>query len=448
MAAPLDVRAAEYSPSFALAMKRTQASAPPKSPAPVKSKMSVTRTGVNTTHPMPPPPMPGYNYVPAFVSGHSSFEEPKALKPPVQPASQLPPIHPKPPGVSMASSLMPPSSPATAPGERSPAVAARSVPTRFSPATVPRHHMNPNATEFMPGRRNGPDGGLEALPTSTADMELANAPTGAGVAAGRTPLLTAAARRSLHNSPIMQPSRLGVKSAVEIEAISKSSALNAAAAAYVPQRTLARVVLSQPSPLALAPSEDPAKDNIDMMLDDLWCLFYLPSKLGENIKEEEYNPTLVFRVDSIPTFWRVLNNIAAPSELQLSTLYLFRDGIDPKWEDPANRDGGIVKVKVTAAQVDEAWELLLCRTIGDSWSPSVRETVNGVVLKVRERAYWLELWVTKDSSALQKDLADLWHPVLGASFSTTYLTHAMMQERAHAAAALAAERQKKNRRRY
>ncbi|CAM40202.1 putative eukaryotic translation initiation factor 4e [Leishmania braziliensis MHOM/BR/75/M2904] len=305
--------------------------------------------------------------------------------------------------------------------------------------------MNPNATEFVPGRSNGPVGGLEALPTSTADMELAKAPP---ATAGYAPSPAGAARRSLHSSPIIQPSRLSVKSASEIEAISKNSALNAAAAAYVPQRTLARVVLAQPSPLALAPSEDPVKDNIEMMLDDLWCLFYFPTTLGENIKEEDYNPTLVFRVDSIPTFWRVVNNIASPTELQLSTLYLFRDGIDPKWEDPANRDGGIVKVKATSAQIDEAWELLLCRTIGDSWSPSVRETVNGVVLKVRERGYWLELWVTKDSSALQKDLAELWHPILGPSFSTTYLTHSMLQERTHAAAALAAERQKRNRRRY
>ncbi|KAG5497814.1 hypothetical protein GH5_02604 [Leishmania sp. Ghana 2012 LV757] len=445
MSTPLDVRAAEYSPSFAISIKKSVAAAPPTSLAPAKSKISVTCTGVNTTYPMPSPSMPGGNYAPSFAAGHQTFATHRAPMPPMQPAPQLPPVHPIPPTVPMTSNTIPPPSPATAPGERSPAVAARSVPTRFSPATVPRHHMNPNATEFLPGRRSGPDGGLEALPTSTADMELAKAPA---AAAGHAPSPAGEARRSLHNSPIIQPSRLSLKSASEIEAISKNSALNAAAAAYVPQRTLTRVVLTHPSPLALAPSEDPTKDNIEMMLDDLWCLFYLPTTLGENIKEEDYNPTLVFRVDSILTFWRVMNNIAAPSELQLSTLYLFRDGIDPKWEDPANRDGGIVKVKVTSAQVDEAWELLLCRTIGDSWSPSVRETVNGVVLKVRERAYWLELWVTKDSSALQKDLAELWHPILGASFSTTYLTHAVMQERSHAAATLAAERQRKNRRRY
>ncbi|KAL7696809.1 Eukaryotic translation initiation factor 4E [Lotmaria passim] len=393
---------------------------PPAAPPVAKSKISVTRTGVNTTSPMPP--------------------------------SHMGPTHPPGPGgvyKAMDGLLSyPPPSPASLSSERSPAVLARSVPARMSPFVGPRHSMNPHAQEFVPGRRSTTDGGLEALPTSTADMELTKAPASAtGAATGKmTP--STAPRRSAQNSPAIRPVRLDMKSAKEIAEISKNSILSVSAAAYVPQRTLARVVLAKPSPLTLIPSEDPEKDNIEMMLDDLWCLFYLPTTWGENIKEEDYNPMLIFRVDSIPTFWKVLNNIPAPTELGLSTLYLFRDGIDPKWEDAANRNGGIVKVKVTYAQVDQAWELLLCRTIGDSWSPSVRETVNGVVLKVRERAYYLELWVTRDSMELQRDLATLWQPILGPSFAMTYLTHAVMQERSHAAAAAAAEKQKKNRRRY
>jgi len=35
------------------------------------------------------------------------------------------------------------------------------------------------------------------------------------------------------------------------------------------------------------------------------------------------------------------NNIKAPSQLQPSaTYYLFKDGIEPKWEDPKNTHGG------------------------------------------------------------------------------------------------------------
>ncbi|KPA83022.1 putative Eukaryotic translation initiation factor 4E [Leptomonas pyrrhocoris] len=388
---------------------------PPPVQSAAKSKISVTRTGANTTSPMPSSNMMATHPVSAGAAD-------KAMDGPM---------------------LYPPPSPAAVPSsDRSPAVLARSVPARMSPFIAPHHIMNPDAADFVPGRRNTADGGLEALPTSTADMELTKAP-----AAGKqTPPATL--RRSGQTSPHIQPVRLDAKSAQEIAEISQRSGLNVTAVAYVPQRTLARVVLAKPSPLTLIPSEDPAKDSIEMMLDDLWCLFYLPSTWGENIKQEDYDPMLVFRVDSIPTFWKVLNNIPAPSELGLSTLYLFRDGIDPKWEDASNRDGGIVKVKVTLAQVDEAWELLLCRTIGDSWCPSVRETVNGVALKVRERAYYLELWVTKDSVELQRDLAALWQPILGASFATTYLTHAVMQERSVAAAAAAAEKQKKNRRRH
>lgn len=40
-------------------------------------------------------------------------------------------------------------------------------------------------------------------------------------------------------------------------------------------------------------------------------------------------------------FCSLYNNIKAPSQLQPSaTYYLFKDGIEPKWEDPRNANGG------------------------------------------------------------------------------------------------------------
>lgn len=436
--------APEYVPSFRqrsapvkAATTTTTAAFPPPPPAaaqPSTSKISVTRTTVNTTSPLPsmsagiPPQPPLYYY--HGSSNHNGANHP-------------------------AASHLPPSPAMHASSTRSPAVLARSVPTRMSPIIVPRHHMNPNAVEFIPGSSGGPSvgaGGLEALPTSTADMERGQSHTAgadAVAASSRTPPSKPASihRVSAKASPIMAPKRLETKTEAEINEISKRSALKVDAAAYVPQRTLTRVVLVKPSPMTLAPSEDPVADNVEMMLNDVWSLFYLPSTWGESIKEEDYDPILVFRIDSIPTFWKVFNNITVPSSMGLSTVYLFRDGINPKWEDAANCDGGVVKVKATTAQIDEAWELLLCRTIGDSWSAPVRPTINGVVLKVRERAYMLEVWVTKQTPELMRDLAELWQPVLGGSFAAPYITHAMVQERSQAAA-VAAEKQKKQKKRF
>nr|CCC90915.1 putative eukaryotic translation initiation factor 4e [Trypanosoma congolense IL3000] len=180
-----------------------------------------------------------------------------------------------------------------------------------------------------------------------------------------------------------------------------------------------------------------------MRLADPWCLFYLPVGGGENVRDVTYDPTLVFRVDSISSFWRVFNNVPEPKDMGIGTLYLFRDGINPKWEDPRNRDGGVVRVKLDATTIGEAWTVLLCRTVGESWSKSVRNVVNGVALKVRERAFILEVWVTENTAELISDISELLHQFLGGAFPLSYTLHSVAQERA-AAAALAEKEKKKN----
>lgn len=346
-------------------------------------------------------------------------------------------------------------SPSMIPNGGSPSLSKR-IPTRMSPSVAPMSsHMNPNAAEFVPGRNSGGPGGavggaagLDILPASTADLEAQKE----HVTPSRQPMRSPAwqpsyKRNSTSTTPVMAPLRLDGKSEEEIVEIGKRSALKFDAPAYNPvnvnphRRTLNRVMVPKPSPMMLA--QDPSKANIEMMLDDLWCLFYMPANFGESIKEETYNPTLIFRIESIPTFWKVVNNVPAPTAMQLCTLYLFKDGIDPKWEDPANRNGGMVKVKVSAEQVDEAWELLLCKTIGDSWTPVVRNTINGVALKVRDRGYLLEVWVTKQTPELMRDLAELWRDALGAAFAAGYYSHEAMQNKSAAAAAAAVEKQKK-----
>ncbi|EPY39787.1 translation initiation factor 4E [Angomonas deanei] len=284
-----------------------------------------------------------------------------------------------------------------------------------------------------------------------------NNPTAKTAAPYRPPERRTMLRRSANSSPAMPKAKniLEGKTEEEIRAISQKSKLNTTAAAYSfnpnTSRTMARVVLP-PSPLSLQHS-GPAgeQSSTTMQLDEVWCLFYLPLH-GEHIKEETYNPTLVFRIDSVPTFWKVVNNIPIPTKLPYCTLYMFRDGIDPRWEDAANRDGGIVRLKInhnraktfntlsptqdrvekaSDSNVNEAWELLMCRTIGDSWSPEVRDTVNGIALKIRERSYIIEVWVTKSTPGITSDLSQLLHGTLGSVFAVNYYSHASMQERSH-----------------
>ena len=69
----------------------------------------------------------------------------------------------------------------------------------------------------------------------------------------------------------------------------------------------------------------------------------------------------VFTFGTVEDFWRMYNNTYTISELLSSTDYLiFKKGIRPEWEDPANRDGGkwVVTVKIEddmEEEVDNAW---------------------------------------------------------------------------------------------
>ena len=50
---------------------------------------------------------------------------------------------------------------------------------------------------------------------------------------------------------------------------------------------------------------------------------------------------LVGRVGSVEQWWGLYTHLARPSELPpLSDLHLFKLGIKPMWEDPANVNGG------------------------------------------------------------------------------------------------------------
>lgn len=79
----------------------------------------------------------------------------------------------------------------------------------------------------------------------------------------------------------------------------------------------------------------------------------------EDIKE-------VVHITSVEEFWGVYNNIVGPSVLgQRADYYLFKNGIIPAWEDPANKHGGKWSVQMprekTRPKIDEMWLNMVSR---------------------------------------------------------------------------------------
>ena len=60
-------------------------------------------------------------------------------------------------------------------------------------------------------------------------------------------------------------------------------------------------------------------------------------------------------------------NQAIPEKLiKNCMLFLMRDGINPMWEDPKNKDGGCFSFKVSNKDVAKVWEQLSYAIVGET----------------------------------------------------------------------------------
>ena len=73
--------------------------------------------------------------------------------------------------------------------------------------------------------------------------------------------------------------------------------------------------------------------------------------------------------DTVEDFWACYHHVQLPSKLPMGSDYmLFKDGIQPKWEDEQNRDGGkwaIETDKKYRPHLDGTWLETLLAVIGE-----------------------------------------------------------------------------------
>ena len=231
------------------------------------------------------------------------------------------------------------------------------------------------------------------------------------------------------------------KTESDLLAILKNSSLKVNAVSFVPAHPSRKFREAMAlTPLALTP----IVDDPDLLLADTWCLYFMPCPVS---KEEEFDPALVFRIDSVASFWKTFNNLPPANEIPArSAMYLFRDDIIPKWEDVKNRDGGLYRVTVPTTKANDVWLRTAAKTIGESWRKNHRNSVNGIVLKMRERAMYIEVWVSQEMENFIADWFDEFKSVM-PSAAIDWYSHAQLQEIHREAAKNAAANASKKKRR-
>jgi hypothetical protein len=245
-------------------------------------------------------------------------------------------------------------------------------------------------------------------------------------------------------TPPMAPQKLPKHSDAEALVISQKSSMSAAAHVFLPR---GMVTAPMPPPLEVEDLSPPPRPVLEsahpaggLVLDNTWVLYYNDFSPSQTI---QFDPCLVYNIDTIETFWRTVNNLPTVTNLPIgSTFFLFKDGIDPKWEDEANKEGGSWSIRFHTQRekpdtIDEVWQLLCARLVGESWDDKFNGTVNGLVAKVRDRYITLQVWVTEKQTDFPHDMlrtVESIFPAFAADYVAHNEMHALAQQREKEAA--------------
>lgn len=91
-----------------------------------------------------------------------------------------------------------------------------------------------------------------------------------------------------------------------------------------------------------------------------------------------------------------LNNIIPEEMICNCMLFVMRDGINPLWEDSHNKDGGSFSFKIDNNQVNELWQEMVYRLVGEDLfinENSVKK-ITGITISPKKNFCILKIWLT------------------------------------------------------
>jgi translation initiation factor 4E len=101
-------------------------------------------------------------------------------------------------------------------------------------------------------------------------------------------------------------------------------------------------------------------------LESSWDLWYLSA---DKSKDWDHRLTRLMTFQTVEDFWALYHHVQLPSKLPVGSDYmLFKTGIQPKWEDKKNEDGGKWTIETARSyrhQLDSTWLETLLAVIGE-----------------------------------------------------------------------------------
>lgn len=177
---------------------------------------------------------------------------------------------------------------------------------------------------------------------------------------------------------------------------------------------------------AITVFDDPQNFNVKHPLNSEWSL-WTSVKTDNNNKVVNWMETVknIITVGSIEDFWGVFNNIPQASDLNHPfDYYMFKNHIQPMWEDPSNITGGkmtlMFKKTCDAEFIDKVWLYSVLGCIGEQFD----DTICGVALNIRKHQDRINIWINTDNEEDIKKLALQWKDIIEVkNMHISYIKH-------------------------
>eukprot|EP01122_Echinamoeba_exundans_P010770 TRINITY_DN4099_c0_g1_i1.p1 TRINITY_DN4099_c0_g1~~TRINITY_DN4099_c0_g1_i1.p1 ORF type:complete len:247 (+),score=73.73 TRINITY_DN4099_c0_g1_i1:312-1052(+) len=109
----------------------------------------------------------------------------------------------------------------------------------------------------------------------------------------------------------------------------------------------------------------------------------------------------IYTFSSVEDFWSLFNNLKPASEIQTGSNYhVFKEGVEPKWEDEQNAKGGkwliTLPPKARVKQLDQMWLWALLACIGENFDDD-SDQICGCVVSIRKPGDRIAIW-TRDAN--------------------------------------------------
>jgi translation initiation factor 4E len=172
---------------------------------------------------------------------------------------------------------------------------------------------------------------------------------------------------------------------------------------------------------------------MENFLSNTWTIWY--DKPNFEVKTENWDQFLIElnSFNTIESFWNLLNNLVSLSNSEFQGSYhIFKKGIQPKWEDLHNINGGkwvLVLPSENLSEIKKLWEKTVSCVIGGGFGSKTTSQINGIVGNIRFGQAKITLWTkVLEDNTFQFIIGEKWKNLLlnenlNKFFSLNYFPH-------------------------